>query len=108
MEDWAFNEDFGREKLLNQFGTKSLKGFGIEDFGVGIIAAGGALQYLDDTQHKKVAHITALSRLEEDKYVWLDRFTIRNLELFQSPHPDATTFIDVLDDTISPMASRMR
>ncbi|MBV6485688.1 MAG: DNA mismatch repair protein MutS [Flavobacteriales bacterium] len=107
LDDWAFTEDFGRETLQKHFQTKSLKGFGIEDFPLAICAAGAALHYLSDTQHDKVQHITSLSRIEEDKYVWLDRFTIRNLELIYSPNENATTLIDVLDKTISPMGARM-
>ncbi|MBX2959759.1 MAG: DNA mismatch repair protein MutS [Flavobacteriales bacterium] len=107
LDDWAFTEDFGRETLQKHFQTKSLKGFGIEDFPLAICAAGAALHYLSDTQHDKVQHITSLSRIEEDKYVWLDRFTIRNLELIYSPNENAKTLIDVLDRTISPMGARM-
>ncbi|MBI2282068.1 MAG: DNA mismatch repair protein MutS, partial [Bacteroidetes bacterium] len=107
LDDWAFTEDFGRETLQKHFQTNSLKGFGIEDFPLAICAAGAALHYLSDTQHDKVQHITSLSRIEEDKYVWLDRFTIRNLELIYSPNENARTLIDVLDKTISPMGARM-
>lgn len=107
LDDWAFTEDFGRETLQKHFQTNSLKGFGIEDFPLAICAAGAALHYLSDTQHDKVQHITGLSRIEEDKYVWLDRFTIRNLELIYSPNENARTLIDVLDKTISPMGARM-
>ena len=107
LDEWAFQSDFGRETLLKHFGTKSLKGFGIDDLEAGIIAAGAALHYLAETAHDKVGHLTAISRIEEEKYVWLDKFTIRNLELFHSPHPDAVTLIEVLDHTISPMGSRM-
>jgi DNA mismatch repair protein MutS len=107
LDDWAFTEDFGRETLQKHFQTKSLKGFGIEDFPMAICAAGAALHYLSDTQHDKIQHITSLSRIEEDKYVWLDRFTIRNLELIYSPNENAKTLIDVLDKTISPMGARM-
>ncbi len=107
MEDWVFSPEFGNERLLKQFGTKSLKGFGIDKLGLGVIAAGAALQYLTDTHHHQVAHISTISRIEEERYVWLDRFTIRNLELVASPNPDGHTLIDVLDHTISPMGSRM-
>lgn len=107
LDDWAFTEDFGREILQKHFQTNSLKGFGIEDFPLAICAAGAALHYLSDTQHDKVQHITSLSRIEEGKYVWLDRFTIRNLELIYSPNENARTLIDVLDKTISPMGARM-
>jgi len=107
LDDWAFTEDFGRETLQKHFQTKSLKGFGIEEMPLAIASAGAALHYLSDTQHDKVQHITSLSRIEEDKYVWLDRFTIRNLELIYSPNENARTLIDVLDKTISPMGARM-
>ena len=107
LDDWAFTTDFGNEILNKQFGTKSLKGFGIDDLSYAICAAGAALHYLSDTQHNKTSHITSVSRIEEDKYVWLDRFTIRNLELIYSPHENAKTLIDILDHTISPMGSRL-
>lgn len=107
LDDWAFSSEFGTESLLKHFGTKSLKGFGIESLEQGIIAAGAALHYLADTQHDKVKHISTISRIEEEKYVWLDRFTIRNLELFGSHNENAKTLIDVIDQTISPMGSRM-
>ncbi len=107
LDDWAFASEFGTNLLLNHFGTKSLKGFGIEALDQGIIAAGAALHYLADTAHDKVKHISTISRIEEEKYVWLDRFTIRNLELFTSPNDRAKTLIDVMDHTISPMGSRM-
>jgi DNA mismatch repair protein MutS len=107
LEDWAFSAGFGQENLLKHFGTKSLKGFGIEALENGIIAAGAAMHYLADTAHDKVQHITTISRIEEEKYVWLDRFTIRNLELFSSHNDNAKTLIDVIDQTVSPMGSRM-
>ena len=106
LEDWVFQEDYANESLLNQFKTKSLKGFGIEDSNEGIIAGGAALFYLSETQHDKVSHITSVSRIEEDNYMWMDKFTIRNLELYNSPHLDATTLLDVIDKTISPMGGR--
>lgn len=107
LDDWAFSSDFGNDLLLKHFDTKSLKGFGIENLKQGIIAAGAALHYLADTAHDKVKHITTISRIEEEKYVWLDRFTIRNLELFNSQNDNAKTLIDVIDQTVSPMGSRM-
>lgn len=107
LDDWAFTEDFGNEILQKQFDTSSLKGFGIDDLAYAISAAGAALHYLSDTQHNKTKHITAVARIEEDRYVWLDRFTIRNLELIYSPNENAKTLIDVLDHTISPMGSRL-
>ncbi len=107
LEDWVFTPDFANEILTKHFHTKSLKGFGIEGLNNAIIAAGAALHYLADTAHDKVAHITSVARIEEEKYVWLDRFTIRNLELVFSPHENATTLIDILDHTITPMGARL-
>jgi len=107
LEDWVFTSDFGEETLLKHFETKSLKGFGVQEMEAGVIAAGAALHYLADTRHDKLKHISRLSRIEEEKYVWLDRFTIRNLELMYSPNEGATTLLDVLNETISPMGGRM-
>lgn len=107
LEDWAFNHDFAVEKLQAHFGTNSLKGFGVEDQELGIVAAGAILHYLEETKHLETNHIQSIARLEEDKYVWLDKFTIRNLELISSPHQDAITLIDILDHTVSPMGGRM-
>ncbi|MFN5417435.1 MAG: DNA mismatch repair protein MutS, partial [Flavobacteriia bacterium] len=107
LEDWAFNEDFAQESLNKHFGTKTLKGFGVENIATGIVAAGAIFHYLSETQHDKLAHITSLSRIEEDRYVWLDRFTIRNLELVHSPNENATTLLDIIDKTKTPMGGRM-
>ena len=107
LDDWAFTADYTNELLHKQFDTKSLKGFGVSDLEAGIIAAGVALHYLNETQHHQTKHILGISRIEEDKYVWMDRFTIRNLELFYSPNEGAKTLIDVLDNTRSAMGSRM-
>jgi DNA mismatch repair protein MutS len=107
LEDWVFSHDFSNESLNKHFGTKNLKGFGVDDLKTGIIAAGAILHYLSETQHEKLGHITSLSRIEEDKYVWLDRFTVRNLELVQSSNEGATTLIDVIDRTQTPMGGRM-
>jgi DNA mismatch repair protein MutS len=107
LDEWVFQEDFSNETLLKQFGTASLKGFGIESLNLGIIAAGAALHYLAATQHDRVQHIQSISRIEEEHFVWLDKFTVRNLELFWSPNERAKTLIDILDNTISPMGSRM-
>jgi len=107
LEDWVFTQEFGEETLLKHFETKSLKGFGVQQMTDGVIASGAAMYYLADTRHDKLKHISTLSRIEEDKYVWLDRFTIRNLELLYSPNENATTLIEVLDETISPMGGRM-
>lgn len=107
LEDWVYSGDFGNEALLKHFGTLSLKGFGIDCLPSGIIAAGAALHYLAETQHDKIQHITSISRIEEDKYVWLDRFTLRNLEIFSSPYDNGTPLIAILDKNVSPMGSRM-
>lgn len=107
IDEWIFKPDYTREVLLKHFGTNSLKGFGIEEMDLACIAAGAALHYLADTQHDKVQHISGISRIDEDKYVWLDKFTIRNLELVYSPHEKAVTLIDVLDHTVSAMGARL-
>jgi len=106
MEDWAFQYDFAYEKLTGHFGTKSLKGFGVDRKKLGIVAAGAAMHYLDETQHHEVKHISAITRIEEEQYVWMDRFTIRNLELFQSHNQEAVNLIDILDYCSSPMGAR--
>ena len=106
FDDWVFTTDFANELLLKQFGTNSLKGFGVENLDMGIIAAGAALHYLYDTQHDKTQHICKITRIEEDKYVWIDKFSSRNLELIHSPNENAKTLIDVIDRTLSPMGSR--
>ncbi len=107
FDDWVFTYDFAFELLTKQFSTTSLKGFGIEDLNQGIIAGGAALHYLAETQHDKVKHICSVTRIEEENYVWLDRFTIRNLELVNSHNERAATLIDVIDQTISPMGARL-
>lgn len=107
LEDWIFTEDYAHENLNRQFGTKSLKGFGISELDDAIIAAGAVVHYLSENQHDRLQHITHISRIEEEKYVWLDRFTIRNLELLSSPHDNATTLIQVIDRTLTPMGGRM-
>ncbi len=107
FEDWVYTEDFAIDILLKHFKTKTLKGFGVENIVNGNIAAGAALHYLAETHHDKIGHICKLSRIEEEKYVWLDRFTIRNLELIHSVNENAATLLDVIDQTISPMGSRM-
>jgi DNA mismatch repair protein MutS len=107
LDDWIFTADAANDRLLKQFGTSSLKGFGVQGLSYGIIAAGAALYYLDITQHEQLGHITGLSRIEEERYVWLDKFTIKNLELFHSPYEGAKTLIDVMDRTISPMGGRL-
>lgn len=107
LEDWAFNYDYAFETLTNHFGTISLKGFGVEELQEGIIASGAALYYLSETQHNKLSHISNIQRLAEDAYVWMDRFTIRNLELYQSYNPNAVTLLNVIDKTLSPMGGRL-
>ena len=107
FDDWVFTTDFAEELLMKQFGTTSLKGFGVEELGAGVIAAGAALYYLQETQHDRTQHICKLTRIEEDKYVWLDKFTIRNLELVHSPNENAKTLIDIIDQTLTPMGSRL-
>lgn len=107
LEDWIYKQDYAFESLTNHFQTNSLKGFGVEDLQNGIIASGAILYYLSETQHNKIAHITSISRIIEDAYVWLDRFTIRNLELYFSPNQNAVTLLDVIDKTISPMGGRL-
>ena len=107
LEDWVFAEDYALENLNKQFGTKSLKGFGISQLKSGIIAAGSIIHYLSENQHDRLGHITSISRIEEENYVWLDRFTIRNLELISSPHENATTLIQITDKTKTPMGGRM-
>jgi len=107
LDDWIFTPEAAHDRLLKQFETSSLKGFGVQNLPFGVIAAGTILYYLDITQHSQLGHITTLSRIDEDKYVWLDKFTIRNLELFHSPYEGARTFIDVIDRTISPMGGRL-
>jgi len=107
LDDWIFSEDAANDRLLKQFETSSLKGFGVNTLPYGIVAAGAILHYLDLTQHEQLGHITTLSRIEESRYVWLDKFTIKNLELFHSPYEGARTFIDVVDRTISPMGGRL-
>ncbi len=107
LEDWVFTEASAREKLLKHFETKNLKGFGVEHLKNGIIASGAILQYLDMTQHYQIGHITSLARIEEDKYVRLDKFTVRSLELIGSMNEGGTSLLDVIDHTISPMGARL-
>lgn len=107
FDDWVFTLDFGRDLLLRHFEVKNLKGFGVEQQETGIIAAGAALHYLAETHHDKVKHITKIARLEEEDYVWLDRFTIRNLEMFTPTAEDGTSLLEVVDKTRSPMGSRL-
>lgn len=107
LEDWAFTPDTSRERLLRQFSTTSLKGFGIEEMQAATTAAGALLHYLDITQHTQLGHIIKISRLDEGKYVWLDKFTVRNLEIFAPLSPSGKTLLDVIDKTVSPQGGRM-
>lgn len=107
LEDWVFTPEYGTEKLLKHFGTNSLKGFGVENLDLGIIAAGAILHYLSDTQHDRVKHITSIHRIDQDNHVWLDKFTIRNLELIYPTNDGGTALIDVIDKTKSPMGGRL-
>lgn len=106
-EDWVFQYDFAYEKLRNHFGTANLKGFGVEELKLGTVAAGAILHYLEETEHKEIQHISALSRIAEERFVWLDKFTIRNLELVFPQHEGGIPLIQILDQTVTPMGSRM-
>jgi DNA mismatch repair protein MutS len=106
LDEWVYAYDYAYEKLTRQFKTTTLKGFGIDNLGEAIIAAGAILHYLEDTEHKDTSHISAISRIDEDKYVWLDKFTIRNLEIIQAQHEGGVPLIDILDRTITPMGAR--
>lgn len=107
FDDWVFTEDFARDILPNHFGTTSLKGFGVDDLPHAVVAAGAAFHYLAETHHDKIGHIVKIARIEEEKYVWLDRFTVRNLELVHSINERGKTLLDVMDKTVTPMGSRM-
>jgi DNA mismatch repair protein MutS len=107
LEDWVYKEDYAVESLTKHFKTNSLKGYGIEELSEGVIASGAVLYYLSETQHNRIQHITSIQRIAEDAYVWMDRFTIRNLELYHSTNPNAVTLLDVIDRTLSPMGARL-
>ena len=107
LEDWIFQEDYALENLTNHFNTKTLKGFGVDHLTNGIIASGVVLHYLSETQHRRLQHVNTLQRIAEDDYIWMDRFTIKNLELYHSTNENAVTLIDIIDKTISPMGGRM-
>ncbi len=107
LEDWVYKEDYAFETLTKHFQTVSLKGFGVEELKEGVIASGAILYYLSETQHNKVQHITNIQRIAEDAYVWMDRFTVRNLELYHSYNQNAVTLLDVIDKTLSPMGGRL-
>ncbi len=107
LEDWIFQDDYALENLTNHFNTKTLKGFGVDHLAHGIVASGVILHYLSETQHRQLQHINRLQRIAEDDYIWMDRFTIKNLELYHSTNENAVTLIDIIDKTISPMGGRM-
>ena len=107
MDDWVFTDQTARQKLLKHFGTKNLKGFGVDHLNNGVVAAGAILQYLEITQHTQINHITSLARIEEDKYVRMDRFTSRSLELIAPMNEDGSSLLNVIDNTITPMGGRM-
>ncbi len=107
LDDWVFSYDVNLDKLCKQFGTPNLKGFGVERMPAGISAAGAILYYLEFTEHKNISHISSISRLDEQEHVWIDRFTIRNLELFSSNGSDKTSFTKVIDRTLTPMGGRL-
>lgn len=107
LDDWIFQKDYAEESLTDHFKTKTMKGFGVDDLQTGIISAGAVLYYLSETQHSDLDHISSIHRILEDHYLWMDRFTIRNLELYYSNSPEAVTLLDVIDRTISPMGGRL-
>ncbi|WP_097046636.1 DNA mismatch repair protein MutS [Flagellimonas pacifica] len=107
MEDWIFQEDYAHESLTNHFKTKTLQGFGIDHLSHGIVSSGAVLHYLSETQHRRLQHINKIQRIAEEEYVWMDRFTIRNLELYHSTNLNAVTLLDIIDKTISPMGGRL-
>ncbi|PHN05649.1 DNA mismatch repair protein MutS [Flavilitoribacter nigricans] len=107
LDEWIFTEDYAREKLLEQFAVTSLKGFGVEDLALAQIAAGSVLHYLATTENKNIKHISAIGRIQAGRYVWLDRFTIRNLELIYSPHDTGVPLINILDQTVTSMGARL-
>lgn len=107
LDDWVFTSEAAHDRLIKHFETKNLKGFGVDKLKLGIVASGAILHYLDMTQHTQIGHITQLSRIEEDKYVWLDQFTIRNLELYGTMHEGGRTLLNIIDRTITPMGARL-
>jgi len=107
LEEWIFSREYGYKKLIQHFKVPNLKGYGIEEMAEAILAAGAILYYLEETEHKEVGHIKSISRIDENKYVWLDRFTIRNLELIQSAQPDGISLLDTVNHTLTPMGGRL-
>ncbi len=107
LEDWAFQQTYAEEKLTKHFGTKTLKGFGVQNLSLGITAAGAVLTYLSDTHHHEAQHISNIARIEQDRFIWMDPFTLQNLEILQSSNKEAVTLLNVMDKTVSPMGGRM-
>jgi len=107
MEDWVYQDDYAQETLTNHFNTSTLKGFGVDHLGHGIIASGVVLHYLSETQHRQLQHINSLKRIAEEEHIWMDRFTIKNLELYHSTNQNAVTLLNIIDKTLSPMGGRM-
>ncbi|OJW66623.1 MAG: DNA mismatch repair protein MutS [Candidatus Amoebophilus sp. 36-38] len=107
LDEWVYQLDYAQEKLNEHFGTASIKGFGIENLPLGIVTSGAILRYLEETEHKEKKHITSIARIEEDKYVWLDRFTIKNLEILQPQQEGGVSLMEVLDKTVTPMGTRL-
>ncbi|WP_276168002.1 DNA mismatch repair protein MutS [Zobellia alginiliquefaciens] len=107
MEDWVYQNDYAQETLTNHFNTSTLKGFGVDHLGHGIIASGVVLHYLSETQHRQLQHINSLKRIAEEEHIWMDRFTIKNLELYHSTNQNAVTLLSIIDKTLSPMGGRM-
>ncbi|WP_299156153.1 DNA mismatch repair protein MutS [uncultured Tenacibaculum sp.] len=107
LDDWVFQKEYGSELLSNHFKVKNLKGFGVEELEYGIVAGGAAMYYLSETQHNKIEHIQSISRIAEDNYVWMDRFTVKNLELYGGNSVNSVSLLDVIDKTISPMGGRL-
>ncbi|MFM7327494.1 MAG: DNA mismatch repair protein MutS, partial [Bacteroidota bacterium] len=107
LDEWVYEYEFAHERLITQFRTTNLKGFGIDGMEAAIIAAGAILQYLEATEHRETGHITTISRIEEDRYVWLDRFTIRNLELVTAQHDGGVPLLQIIDRTVTPMGGRL-
>ncbi len=107
LEQWIFSETGAREKLMNQFGVSSLRGYGVENMSNGLVAAGAILYYLEFTEHRQTSHINSITRIEEDKYVWLDRYSLANLEIFRNNSGNGSCFVDIIDKTVTPMGARL-
>ncbi|MDQ3535673.1 MAG: DNA mismatch repair protein MutS, partial [Bacteroidota bacterium] len=107
LDDWVFSQEYAYENLINHFETNTLKGFGVEGLPEGVIASGAVLHYLKETEHHEISHISSISRIEEERFVWLDKFTIRNLELIFSPQEGGIPLIEIMDQTVTPMGARL-